>query len=117
MNNALAAVERDMTLEAIFNNFMIDLDFDSKYGSLGGQAREVILRLVAPAFLQKAWNYHDAFKKHHQNTFADVVLFDYKDQRFGCLSPACAIILYIKDYLIEWLAVNSGITNRLACFV
>ena len=117
MNNVLAAVERDMTLEAIFNNFMIDLDFDSKHGSVGGQACDVILRLVAPEFLHKAWNYHDAFKDYLKKNFADLVLFDYKDQRFGCLSRACAVILYIKDYLIEWLAVNSGITNRLACLV
>ena len=50
MNNVLAAVERGMTLEAIFNNFMIDLDFDSKHGSVGGQACDVILHLVAPEF-------------------------------------------------------------------
>ena len=68
MNNVLAAVERDMTLEAIFNNFMIDLDFDSKHGSVGGKACGVILRLVAPEFLHKAWNYHDAFKNYLKKT-------------------------------------------------
>jgi hypothetical protein len=47
---------------------MIDLDFDSKHGSVGGKACGVILRLVAPAFLHKAWNYHDAFKNYLKKT-------------------------------------------------
>ena len=83
-----------MTLEAIFNNFMIDLDLDSKHGSVGGQACDVILRLVTPAFLHEAWNYNDAFKNHLQKNFEDLVLFNHKDQRFECLSRACAVILY-----------------------
>ena len=56
MNKMLAYVERDMTLEAIFNNFMVDLDFDSKHGSVAGQVCNVILQLVAPEFLHKPWN-------------------------------------------------------------
>ena len=52
MNKQLALVERDMTLEVIFQNFMVDLDFDSKHGSVAGQALGCILWLVAPEFQQ-----------------------------------------------------------------
>ena len=117
MNNVLAAVERDITLEAIFNNFMIDLDFDSKHGSVGGQACDVILRLVAPEFLHKTWNYYESFLKHLKDRSAELVPFDYKDLRIGCLSRACAVILYIKTHLPDWLDENPDITNRLACLV
>ena len=48
---------------------------------------------------------------------AELVLFAYKDQRFGCLSKAAAVILYIKSYLGQWLEKNPNITNRLACLV
>ena len=53
MNKILAVVARDMTLEAILDNFMVDLDFESKHWSVAGQACDVILRLVAPEFHHK----------------------------------------------------------------
>ena len=37
MKKQLALVDRNMTLEVIFRNFMVDLDFDSKHGSLLGK--------------------------------------------------------------------------------
>ena len=42
-----------MKLEAIMNNAMVDLDFDSMHGLVSGQACDVILRLVAPEFQHK----------------------------------------------------------------
>ena len=117
MNKVLAVVERELTLEAIFSNFMVDLDFDSKHGSVGGQACDVILRLVAPEFHHKAWNYYDSFFNYLKERAAELVLFSYKDQRFGCLSRACAVILYIKHFLRDWLDDNPNVTNRLACLV
>ena len=113
----LAFVERDMTLEAIFGNFMIDLDFDSKHGSVAGQACDVILRLVAPEFFHKPWNYYHSFLDYLNENSAHTVLFAYKDQRFGCLSRASAVVLYINEYLKEWLENNPSVTNRLACLV
>ena len=79
-----AVVERDMTLEAILDNFMIDLDFDSKHGSIAGQACDVILRLVAPEFLHKNWNYYKDFLTYLGKQNAEKVLFAYKDQRLCC---------------------------------
>ena len=117
MNKILAVVERDMTLEAILDNFMVDLDFESKHGSVAGQACDVILRLVAPEFHHKTWNYYKDFLNYLKDNSAELGLFAYKDQRFGCLSRAAAVILYIKSYLDQWLEKNSNITNRLACLV
>ena len=117
MNKILAVVERDMTLEAIFQNFMVDLDFDSKHGSVAGQACDVQLRLVAPEFHHKSWNYYKDFLEYLKSLSVELVLFAYKDQRFGCLSRAAAVLLYIKNYLSQWLEKNPHITNRLACIV
>ena len=61
-------------------------------------ACDVILRLVAPEFLHKAWNYYESFLKYLKDRSAELVLFDYKDQRFGCLSRACAV--YNTVYII-----------------
>ena len=117
MNKVMGIVERDMTLEAILENFKVDLDFDSKHGSLAGQACDVILRLIAPEFRHKSWNYYESFLSHLKKAGAEEVLFAYKDHRFGCLSRACAVIVYIKEYLCTWLEDNPGVTNRLACLV
>ena len=117
MNKILAVVERDMTLEAILDNFMVDLGFESKHRSVAGQACDVILRLVAPEFHHKTWNYYKDFRNYLKDNAAELVLFAYKDQRFGCLSRAAAVILYIKSYLDQWLEKNPNITNRLACLV
>lgn len=117
MNKIMAFVERDMTLEAIMSTFMVDLEFDSKHISVAGQACDVILRLVAPEFQHKPWNYNKAFTLYLKENGADQVLFAYKDERFGCFSRACAVDLYIKPLLDNWLDDNPGISNRLACIV
>ena len=106
-----------MTLEAILDNFMVDLDFESKHWSVAGQACDVILRLVAPEFHHKTWNYYKDFLNYLKDNSAELVLFAYKDQRFGCLSRAAAVILYIKSYLDQWLEKHPNITIRLACLV
>ena len=80
MNKQLALVERDMTLEVIFQNFMVDLDFDSKHGSVAGQALDCILQLVAPEFQHKPWNYNKQFAMYLDTNGIENVLFAYKDQ-------------------------------------
>ena len=93
VNEQLALVERDMTLEVIFQNFMVDLDFDSNHGSVAGQALDCILQLVAPEFQHKLWNYNKQFAMYLDTNGIENVLFAYKDQRFGCLSRAAAILV------------------------
>ena len=46
-----------------------------------------------------------------------MVLFSYKDQRFGCLSRAAAVLLYNLEWLNLFLKENPSINNRLACLV
>lgn len=113
----MAFIERDMTLEAIFKNFMVDLDFDSKHGSVCGQALDCILRLVAPEFQHKPWNYYKQFILHLQNSGVHQVLFAYKDQRFGCLSRAAAVLVFVFPWIESFLDNYPSITNRLACIV
>ena len=117
MNSRLSVIERHMTLEAIFNNFMVDLDFDTKHGSVAGQACDVILRLVAPEYAHKSWNYYEEFLSFLKKHEVSQVLFAYKDHRFGCLSRAAAVIVYLKPWLKQWLEENPNVTNRLACIV
>ena len=117
MNKQLAIIERDMTLEAIFKNFMVDLDFDSKHGSVVGQALDCMLRLIAPEYSHKPWNYYRQFVHYLKEQDIKQVLFSYKDQRFGCLSRAAAVMVLIFPYIESFLENNPGITNRLACIV
>ena len=117
MNKQLALVERDMTLEAIFKNFLVDLDFDSKHGSVADQALDCILRLVAPEFQHKPWNYHKEFTTYLDVNGVENVLFAYKDQRFGCLSRAAAVMVYLFPSVEDFMESHPSITNRLACIV
>ena len=117
MNKQIAIIERDMTLEAIFNNFMVDLDFDSKHGSVAGQALDCMLRLIAPEFQHKPWNYYKQFLLHLQKHDIQQVLFANKDSRFGCLSRAAAVMTLLFPFLDNFLESNLGISNRLACIV
>lgn len=117
MNKQLALVERDMTLEVIFQNFMVDLDFDSKHGSVAGQALDCILWLVAPEFQHKPWNYNKQFAMYLDTNGIENVLFAYKDQQFGCLSRAAAILVYLLPSIEDFLESHPSVTNRLACIV
>ena len=44
-------------------------------------------------------------------------MFLYKDERFGCFPKACAVCIYSKDSLQNFLMANTNIDNRLACLV
>ena len=117
MNSRVSLIERDMTLEAIFQNFMVDLDFDSKHGSVAGQALDCMLRLVAPELQHKPWNYYSKFALHLQDNGVQQVLFEYKDSRFGCLSRAAGVMVFLLPWMEDFLDENPQITNRLACIV
>ena len=59
----ISIVEGEMKLEKIMSHFMADLDFNSKNGSFAGQALNMMLKLVAPEFIQKPWNYYKLYDK------------------------------------------------------
>ena len=111
MNKQMSIIERDLTLEVIFKNFIVDLDFDSKHGSVTGQALDCMLRLVAPEFQHKPWNNYKQFILHLQNNDIQQVLFSYKGHRFGCLSRAAAVMVFLLPWTENVLDSNPSITK------
>ena len=91
MDKTVSRIEADMKLELVVKNFMVDIDMDSKKSSFAGQALDMCLRLVAPEYSNKPWNYNHLYINHLHQEGADMTLFCYKDQQFGALSKACGV--------------------------
>ena len=106
-----------MKLENILMNFLVDIEADSKHGSFAGQCLDMMLKLVAPEYSHKQWNKYKEFSEFLKVHEVNKVLFSYKDQRFGCLSHAAAVLLFNFDMLSLFLKDNPSINNRLACLV
>ena len=117
MDKQVSRIEQDMKLELIIKNFMVDLEMDSKNGSFAAQALDMCLRLVSPEYSHKPWNYNKLYTNHLEQQEAELTLFCYKDQRFGCLSKASGVLLHNLPYLKQFLADHPNINNRLACLV
>ena len=117
LNKVVASIERDMKLENILAHFMVDIEADSKHGSFAGQSLDMMLKLVAPEYSHKQWNKYKDFTEFLRLNNVEMVLFSYKDQRFGCLSRAAAVLLYNMEWLDLFLKENPSINNRLACLV
>ena len=49
-----------------------------------------------------------------QRNISDM-LFAYKDNHFGCLGWAAAVLLYYYNHLTSYLNQNPGVNNHLAC--
>ena len=106
-----------MGLDKVLAGFMVGLDLDSKHGSMAGQSLDMILRLVAPEYKHKSWNYYGTYTHYLQERGLDLTLFSYKDQRFGCLSRASAVCLMNYDHIEGFLFSNPQISNKLACLI
>ena len=117
MDKTVARIEADMKLEHVVKNFMVDIDMDSKQGSFAGRALDMCLRLIAPEYSHKPWNYNHLYINHLQQEEADMTLFCYKDQRFGCLSKASGVLLQNLPHLKQFLSIHPNINNKLACLV
>ena len=117
MDKKVGRVEADMKLELVIKNFMVDIDCDSKNSSFASQALDMCLRLVAPEYSHKPWNYNKLYINHLEQQQAELTLFCYKDQRFGCLSKASGVLLHNLPHLKQFLADHPNINNRLACLV
>ena len=115
MNKVVSILERDMGIEKVVKNFMVDIDMETKNGSFAGQALDICLRLVAPEFSHKPWNYNGLFVNFLQQQGAENSLFCYKDQRFGALSKASGVLLFNLPFLKQFLDQNPNINNKLAC--
>ena len=117
MCKMVSIVEKDMKLENIFSHFMVSIEADSKHDCFAAQALDMMLKLVAPEYSNKQWNYNKAFLDFLEKHDVASVLFAYKDHRFGCLSRAAGVLLYNYESLEEYLSENPQISNRLACLV
>ena len=50
-----------MKMDELVQGFMVDLDVDSKNGSVAGHSIDMCLRLVAPEYNAKPWNKNKQF--------------------------------------------------------
>ena len=94
---------------------MVDLEIDTKNFSMVGQAIDISLKLVSPAYSHKPWNHHDEFLLYLKQKNISDMFFAYKDNRFGCLSQAAAVLIYYYNHLTSYLDQNPGVNNSLAC--
>ena len=117
MNKIVSRLELDMNINSILSKFMVEIDVNTKHGSVAGHSLDCMLKLVAPEYSHKNWNYFGLYTNYLKLKQVDNVLFSYKDQRFGCLSRASAVLLYNWDHLQSFLDSNPQINNRLACLV
>ena len=117
MDKQVGRIEADMKLELVIKNFMVDLETDSKNGSFAAQSLDMCLRLVSPEYSHKPWNYNKLYVNFLEQQEAELTLFCYKDQRFGCLSKASGVLLHNLPHLKQFLADHPNINNRLACLV
>ena len=117
MDKMVSKIETNMKLETVIAKFMIAIDLDSKHHSLASQALDMCLKLVAPEYVQKPWNYYKQYRCYLENKEVEFSLFSYKDHRFGCLSRAAAVLLHNYEHLSSFLDENPQISNKLACGV
>ena len=117
MDKMVSAIETDMKLETVLAKFMVAIDLDSKHHSLASQALDMCLKLVAPEYVHKPWNYYKQFCCYLENKGVEITLFSYKDHQFGCLSRAAAVLLHNFEHLSSFLDDNPQISNKLACGV
>lgn len=78
MNKSVATIERDMRVEEVLSKFMVTMDLDTKNGSLAGQALDMMLKLFAPEYSHKMWNYNRLYVAYLEAKGAEKTLFSYK---------------------------------------
>ena len=116
-NKVVIEIERKMKLEKVLSKFMVVMELDSKSGSLAGQALDMQLKLVAPEYKHKSWNYHGLYTYYLEQRGVELSLFSYKDASFGLLGRASAVLLHNQDHLEAFLSDHPHISNKLACLV
>ena len=114
MCKMVSSVERNMKLENIISHFMVNIEAESKHQCFAAQSLDMMLKLVAPEYNNKQWNYNHAFLDFLEKNEVEKVLFAHKDHRFGCLSRAAGVLLYNFEWLEQYLNSNPQITNRLS---
>ena len=117
MNSSVAMIENQIGVNNILGGFMVQIEHNSKNGSLAGQFVDCITRLVGMEMKHKPWNRGEDFQKYCLQNGIEYEMFLYKDERFGCLPKACSVVLYMRDAVNDFLSSHPDIDNRLACIV
>ena len=99
MHSTLLRIEMKMGLDKSLSKFICSMELDSKNGSLAGQALDMMLKLVAPEYRHKAWNYYGLFTQYLGQRDIDLMLFSYKHHWVGCLSRPSAVLLSKPGFL------------------
>ena len=115
MDKFVGKVEEVMKISQVTSKFMVGLDISSKNSSVAGLALDIMLKLVAPEYNHKMWNYYKQFTLYLETHDIEPLMFAYKDQRFGCLSRAAAVLIFLYEPLGNFLSDNPQIVNKLAC--
>ena len=106
MNSSISVIETQLGVNNILGGFMVQIEHNSKNGSLAGQFVDCITRLVGMELKRKPWNRGEDFKKFCQQNEIQYEMFLYNDDRFGCLPKACVVVLYreaVNDFLYSIL--------------
>ena len=117
MNSSIHEIEVKQGINNIMDGFMVEIQYESKNGSIVGQFVDCISRLVGLQMKHKPWNVSEPFKKFCLEQGKKYEMFLYKDERFGCFPKACAVCLYSRDLIQDFLLSHPDISNRLACLV
>ena len=117
LNSSIHIIEDKVGINNVLDGFIVQIDYESKNGSIVGQFVDCITRLVGLELRHKPWNRAEEFRKFCSSQGVSYEMFLYKDERFGCFPKACAVSLYSKDTLQDFLMNNTNIDNRLACLV
>ena len=117
LNNKIHSIEQSVGINNVLDGFVVQIEFESKNGSIVGQFVDCITRLVGMELKHKPWNRGEEFKRFCTQQDISYEMFLYKDERFGCFPKACAVCIYSKETLQDFLTINTNIDNRLACLV
>ena len=93
----------------MLDGFVVQIEFESKNGSIVGQFVDCITRLVGMELKHKPWNRSEEFKRFCIQQGVSYEMFLYKDERFGCFPKACAVCIFSKEILKDFLTIKGAL--------
>ena len=98
MNSSIRQIEYKHGISNILDGFAVDIEYESKNGSLVGLFVDCMTRLVGMEMKHKPWNRGEEFKKYCLDRSSLYTMFLYKDERFGCFPKACGVCICFKSF-------------------
>ena len=117
LNDAIHQIEEKHGINTFISSFLVDMEYESKNGSVFGQFVDQICRLCGLELSYKPWCIGPGLKRFCNENHVQYEMFLYKDERFGCFPKASAVVLYSCDIIQDYLYSHPDIDNRLACIV